>query len=277
MIPITSTLCRSFRGPPAYGRTGTWCFIEWNEWLMVSTLVTPAHSVIELGARYGTTSCMLAAATNNSGRVVAVEPAKNVLTNLNDNRDAHCCRFHILSGTVSTIPLAMHGSSKGYNQRTMSANATSHKRTPGVQMLENFAVTDVEAATGSRINAALIDCEGCIEAVLGAGDEVSPLLERLELLLIEEDRPDLANYDAVHAKLRRLGFRNVWCAREVPLGDAPLEGRRADTSIGERIKHTGWQRGDLPARPTCDQALSRLALTHQPPMQCLSAMECGGS
>ena len=73
MIPITSQLCRSFRGPAAYGRTGTWCFIEWNEWLMVSTLVTPAHTIMELGARYGTTSCMLAAATNNSGRVVSVD------------------------------------------------------------------------------------------------------------------------------------------------------------------------------------------------------------
>ena len=47
------------------------CGIEWDEWMMVRALVRPHHRVLELGARYGTTSCALARATQNSGRVVA--------------------------------------------------------------------------------------------------------------------------------------------------------------------------------------------------------------
>lgn len=73
---------------------------------MVNALITPAHSVIEFGARYGTTSCMLAAATLNSGRVAVVEPDLSAHRDLLHNRGTHRCNFHAVLGTVS--PSRMH-------------------------------------------------------------------------------------------------------------------------------------------------------------------------
>ena len=79
----------------------TRCAMEWDMWLIVRALVRPRHSVIEFGARYGTTSCMIAAAKQNSGRVVAVEPDPSAHAPLLHNRDSHKCNFHVVRGTTS--------------------------------------------------------------------------------------------------------------------------------------------------------------------------------
>ena len=54
-----------------------------------------------------TTSCTLAGALNNSGRLVSVEPDGSVHAALLANRASHWCNFHLLNGTVSLRPHAM--------------------------------------------------------------------------------------------------------------------------------------------------------------------------
>ncbi len=47
------------------------CFVEHDEWIMADAFVNPSHTIIEFGARYGTTSCRLARLTNNSATPLA--------------------------------------------------------------------------------------------------------------------------------------------------------------------------------------------------------------
>ena len=63
--------CKTFTG-------AFFCGMEWDEWQLVNGLVTPQDTVLELGARFGTTSCVLARRTGNSGAVVSVEPDKSI-------------------------------------------------------------------------------------------------------------------------------------------------------------------------------------------------------
>ena len=65
--PIRQGACRTFKGANP-------CGIESDMWTLARALVAPHHAVLELGGRYGTTSCVLAEVTNNSGKVVSVEP-----------------------------------------------------------------------------------------------------------------------------------------------------------------------------------------------------------
>ena len=44
----------------------------------VRRLIQPSDSVLEVGSRYGTTTCEVAVRQNNSGRLVAVEPDHRV-------------------------------------------------------------------------------------------------------------------------------------------------------------------------------------------------------
>ena len=44
----------------------------------VRKLIQPSDTVLEVGSRYGTTTCEVAVRQKNSGRVVAVEPDHTV-------------------------------------------------------------------------------------------------------------------------------------------------------------------------------------------------------
>ena len=55
-------------------------------------------TVLELGAQYGMTSCEIAKAIQNSGRIVTIEPNPRVWTALHRNLVAHNCSAHVLQG-----------------------------------------------------------------------------------------------------------------------------------------------------------------------------------
>ena len=67
------------------------CGMEWDEWQLVKAFVRPENMVLELGARLGTTSCVLAQQTGNTGRVVSVEPDTKAHRPLLRNRARHVC------------------------------------------------------------------------------------------------------------------------------------------------------------------------------------------
>ena len=238
------------------------CLLEWDEWMMVDALITPKHTVVEFGARFGTTSCRLARATNNSGRVVAIEPDVRAIPALIRNREAQHCNFAIVNGTLGSKPLGLWKSSPfGYNQQTMGVSDLQAFRlkNPAASLPplpHNLKVDEVEALIGSRINAALIDCEGCIRFALND----SALLERLELILIEEDlykddNPQwwerVVDYKAVGASLRAAGFTQIWRSHDTYDPEATAGWSRnmyhsawKRTAHGHRHSPTGtWGRG----------------------------------
>ena len=221
---------------PANGRCNTFdgatrCIIEWDEWLMVRALITPASTVLELGARYGTTSCVLAEATRNSGNVVSVEPDARVHAHLRRNRDKHYCNFHIVRGTVSAVTLSQgHGGS--YETRTRIARKHDN------HTLDNFALPELERRIGSRFNTLLIDCEGCI---LYVADDA---FERASLVLLEEDEsgPVKVDYAGQYDRLSRFGFERFWRMRG---------SRKSGFAFGF---HSAWRKrgaSELARLPSC--------------------------
>ena len=199
-----STPCEKFTGPPAMK-----CGIEWDEWMLVHALVHPNDTVLELGARFGTTSCALAAATRNSGHVVAVEPDKTVLTHLLGNRDRQQCAFAVLSGVVGSSPMFM----------TPSGQPDGYSSTAGSQRVNNQSVKvlampleTMEARLGRRFDVILIDCEGCIKSAL------TLQLAHINLLLWEEDGPmpwaSPPERQRVYDRLVSNGFRLHWRSRD---------------------------------------------------------------
>jgi len=212
--------CPTFRGHRMM------CGVERDEWNMVAAVVTPQHTVLELGARFGTTSCALAQATNNSGRVVSVEPDPSVHAALLANRASHSCNFHIVRGTVGSTPLALGSTFGGYDQKT-------RKPKPGKTevMVPNVGVAELERRVGGSFDVLLIDCEGCINEL-----PMDQLLPHAVLVLLEMDSPNRVNYAEWHVLLTSLGFQRVW-----HMLDSFFSGNQPP-------HHALWQRID-PARP----------------------------
>lgn len=238
--------CVTYRGANQH------CAMEWDLWTIVAALVTPSHNVLELGARYGTVSCFLAAATNNSGRVVAVEPDPSAHGDLLFNRHAHQCNYHAVLGSVGNHAMThirLPGKlSQGYAHALGIASTDEHGRpTNGRRglMVPNIRVPDLERSLGWAFDAAVVDCEGCLEQVLLNG--TPPLAHQLRLLIIEQDRPNRKGMAVYYRGLfKRLvvefNFTRVWWS-----GDTmdPTAGWSRD------LAYSAWVRepGRPPLRP----------------------------
>lgn len=203
--------CQSYRGASR-------CAMEWDMWMMVNAFISPADTVIEFGARYGTTSCVIAAATNNSGRVVSVEPDVSAHSDLIFNRLSHWCNFHIFLGTVSASPMMHIGHGKLANGYAYAMAPISNKSEHMASALPNVHHRVVERAIGSRFNVAVVDCEGCVEHVLFNEKHHEPaLVQQLDLILMEHDKyahGKPVDYASIHERLHRLNFTNIWWSQD---------------------------------------------------------------
>ena len=189
--------CKSFETPN--------CNIEWDEWNIARSQVTPDDTVIEFGARYGTTSCAIAEATGNSGRVVAVEPDARAHEMMLRNREKNRCNFNAVFGTVSDKPIVLGRLSPfHYNQMTLPASPSQVRSGSAVP---NIPYQEVERRIGSKFTAVLLDCEGCIGLVWELGLIQSP---SVTLVMMEEDILRGQYTNKWHPQLRELGFTRVW-------------------------------------------------------------------
>ena len=130
--------------------------IEFDEWMLSNAFVREGDVVIEFGARYGTTSCILSRNTGKTGHVIAVEPDIKVHGYLLRNLHTHRCSAYTVLGTVSNKPLYMQDA----NMDVGYATSTTAKPQGGGVALPSIDVATIEKTVGKRINIALIDCEG---------------------------------------------------------------------------------------------------------------------
>ena len=211
--------CTSFAGANS-------CGIEWDEWMMVDALVRPDDIVIEFGARYGTTSCRLASATRNSGRVVAVDPDRTVLRDLRSNLQKHRCSVAVLSGTVSDVPLALNTPRGGRTHY----GTTSRVAAPGAGAVGNMAFGALEASIGGQFTVALIDCEGCISHVAAAPGD---LFGQVSLVLMEEVHCGQILPNLMHTPCTR---HTLTLILSYSLPDARSDELLAGSLCGERLE-----------------------------------------
>ncbi|CAD7942843.1 unnamed protein product [Amoebophrya sp. A120] len=202
--------------------------IEWDEWMMASLLLnSPVARVLEFGARYGTTSCLLANVTGNvAGRVFSAEIDAAVWRTNLENRNKHKCNYHLVRGGVgyksayfNREKLAMsypeRGGYGGRMEVTEVRNKNEngdHEKQPEARAVGFVYVQEIERAFSTKINAVLIDCEGCIEYVFPGG-EGDPFLSQLELILLEEDQErklPTGSYAKWHDTFRKAGFVRIF-------------------------------------------------------------------
>lgn len=168
---------------------------EWEEQALANKYIEADDCVLELGARYGSVSCVINSKLANKKNQVSVEPDDRVWDALERNRDRNSCVFHIVKGFVS-------------KERHSLTNLTSY-RGYGTESIPDPSSTipsySLEEVQGSLppFTALVADCEGFLERFL---QENPQILNTLRILLFEEDCPDRCNYTAIKTNLRELGF-----------------------------------------------------------------------
>ena len=163
--------------------------------------IKPDDVVLELGARYGSVSCLINKTLKNKNNQVAVEPDSRVWDVLERNRDNNNCEFNIVKGFISNNKLSLDDidSFEGYGTTSVVDNDSK---------IMSYKLDDIKTKYNiDKFNVLVADCEGFLETFL---NENMNILDDLRLLLFECDRPDKCNYEYIFTLLEGKGFRPIF-------------------------------------------------------------------
>lgn len=169
---------------------------ETTEQLIALKYIKPDDIVLELGARYGTVSCVVNKLLNNKNNQVSVEPDKNVWNALDLNLTNNKCNTNVVKGFISKKSLSLN--ENGYSSMQQIDNSTTTPNYTLDQVKEKYNI--------SNFTVLIVDCEGCMESFLNENPEI---LSTLRLVTFEEDQPHICNYDNIKKMLTQNNFYEV--------------------------------------------------------------------
>lgn len=162
--------------------------------------ITPDCVVLELGARYGSVSCIINKKIANPRNQVSVEPDARVWNALETNMRANGCEFHIVKGFVSRKVLALTNLDAWYGGYGATFSDTSASDIP------SYSLEEIESMHNLSFNTLVADCEGFLERFF---DENPHLYKQLKLVMYEEDNRHKCDYKKIAANLTAHGFRCI--------------------------------------------------------------------
>jgi FkbM family methyltransferase len=152
--------------------------------------------VLELGARYGTVSCLISAILDDPSKHVAVEPDVSVLSALIYNKLTHSGKFHIVVGAISRTPVSFDFTC-GYGNHTVPSSFST---------VETFTLEEIEKRYDVSFNCLVADCEGFLEQFFRENPDFP---SKLDMIIFESDGGDWCDYVYVKETLQRAGLRPV--------------------------------------------------------------------
>ncbi len=172
---------------------------EREEQKQAELYITPECKVLELGARYGTVSCIISKKLNNNGKLVVVEPDSRVWKALHKNMQANDCSFNIVEGFISKEPrkLINLDSWDGYAASSRPAETSE---------IPHYTLIQIQAKYGFEFDTLVADCEGFLGIFF---EENEFMYDQLKLILFEQDEVCYCDYEPIKKKLEEKGFINI--------------------------------------------------------------------
>lgn len=170
--------------------------LEKDEQDIAKAYIEPDNVVLELGARYGTVSCVINKLLNNKTNQVVIEPDEKIWDALEKNKSNNNCEFHIVKGFISNKKFEL--SDSGYGS---TANESSESK------IQSYSLQDIEKQYNLKFDTLVVDCEGCLETFF---NEYPHMYVQLKNVTFEEDYSDKCNYEKIKSKLTEHGFVKVY-------------------------------------------------------------------
>lgn len=166
-------------------------FIGWE-------FILPSDSVLELGGRYGTVSCLVNNKLDDPFKHVVIEPDDRVIPALLVNRATHNSFFTVYQNIISNEPkVIIHAD---YATRMVCCN---QRQEAGVPLM---TLNDLYRHHGFPFTALIADCEGCLEGFI---KENKYFVAQLRMITYEKDFGEICDYVWIANELQSMGFKNV--------------------------------------------------------------------
>ena len=155
--------------------------------------------VLELGARYGSVSCIINSKLNNKKNQVVVEPDSRVWDALELNKINNNCEFNIVKGFLSNkkLDLTNLNDCKGYGSTFVENENT---------LIPSYSMAEINEKYNLTFNVLVADCEGFLEVFF---DENPNFYDNLRLIIFEADYCNKCNYYKIIDTLQKKNFNNI--------------------------------------------------------------------
>lgn len=153
------------------------CGLEHTSHYQYAKWIRPSDIVLEVGARYGQTTCMLKKLTAGQGEVIAVEPDKKVWAVLEENLKTHKCETQLVKGVIGKTKHIVKTAPGQY--RVITGDDVAGETIKGV------AYKDV--MKGKKASVLAVDCEGCFEDFKKENPDA---IADADMLIIEDHTPE---------------------------------------------------------------------------------------
>lgn len=175
--------------------------IEKSEQDLAQKYILPNDFVLELGARFGSVSCIINSKLTKKTNQVVVEPDERVWKALESNRDLNKCKFNIVKGFVSNKKLGLTNLNAyldGYGSTFVEDENTK---------IKSYTLDEIKTMYNiKQFNVLVADCEGFLEVFF---DENPTFYDSLRMIIFEADYPEKCNYDKIKNTLFKKGFHKV--------------------------------------------------------------------
>lgn len=174
--------------------------IEAREQQLAKDFITENDVVLELGARYGSVSCIINSKLNNKLNQVVVEPDERVWSALEENKKRNNCEFHIVKGFVSNKKLSLTNLDiclGGYGSTCVSDEKTT---------IPSYTLDEIKQKYNLKFDVLVADCEGFLEVFF---DENPDFYSELKMIIFEADYPEKCNYQKIRDTLKSKNFKEI--------------------------------------------------------------------
>jgi len=180
---------------------------EKEERFLIRTYLPKNACVLELGARYGTVSCVISEVLEDPTKHVAVEPDPSVIEALTKNRDENYGKFHIFNGIVSG-----HGCELKFIDPKFDFHEYGTYTKPSeIPNVKNKTLHDIEKMYDVKFDAVVADCEGFFYDFVKENIES---LAKMCVLIYEQDgipwSEMMKKYEELDQILEENGFKRVF-------------------------------------------------------------------
>lgn len=168
--------------------------IEPTEQELVREFVKKDDVVLELGARYGSSSIILNKIIEGKN-IVCVEPDGSVWDSLEKNRQINNCDFNVVKGAISKDKLNI--SFNDYATYTFNDDNGD---------INIYDLWELQEKFNLKFNVLVADCEGCLSVFIEHYEE---FFKQLRLVIFEADGSSICDYKIIFGILYGNGFKSV--------------------------------------------------------------------
>jgi len=179
---------------------------EKEEQMLVKKYIPRDATVLEMGARYGTVSCVLSEVLDDPTRHVAVEPDSTVIESLKKNRESNGGKFHIYNGVISKNGYAIHFIDPKFDYHEYG----THTKMSDTPTVENTSFKDLEKRYNLKFDCIVADCEGFFYDFI---KENPKEVESMRVVIYEQDGTPwsemIKKYEEIDELMKSYNFKLV--------------------------------------------------------------------